>query len=140
MGYSSLPLKKYQVDRTFTVNRDNDWVYLRGILNGALSRFFCCNLCVVIQSVHELENRGNLRNFFVGNKPNNHPQNVSGRFYVTEDCLACETCQSVAPKNFRYGDNGLSYVFKQPSTPEELDQCEEAVAGCPLEAVRDDGH
>jgi ferredoxin len=68
-----------------------------------------------------------------------HPQNVPGRFYVTDDCLSCETCQFVAPKNFRYGDNGFSYVFKQPGNPEEVKQCEEAVLGCPLEAVRGDG-
>ena len=75
----------------------------------------------------------------MGTEPKKHPQNVPGRFYVTEDCLACETCQSVAPKNFRYGNNGLSYVFKQPSDPEEVRQCEEAVFGCPMEAVRNDG-
>jgi ferredoxin len=72
-------------------------------------------------------------------EPKKHPQNVPGRFYVTEDCLACETCQSVAPKNFRYGEVGLSYVFKQPSDPEEVKQCVEAVFYCPMEAVRDDG-
>lgn len=68
-----------------------------------------------------------------------HPQNAPGRFYVTEDCLACETCQLLAPKNFRYGDNGFSYVFKQPGDPEEVKQCEEAVSYCPFEAVRNDG-
>lgn len=71
-------------------------------------------------------------------KATKHPQNVPGRFYVTEDCLACEACQSVAPKNFRYGNNGLSYVFKQPSNAEEVQQCEEALLGCPLEAVREE--
>ena len=68
-----------------------------------------------------------------------HSQNVPGRFYVTEDCLACETCQNVAPNNFRYGDDGLSYVFKQPDDPEEIERCEKAVSGCPMEAVRDYG-
>lgn len=70
------------------------------------------------------------------NKPKKHPQNVPGRFYVTEDCLACESCQYVAPNNFRYGNTGLSYICKQPSTSEEVKQCEQAVADCPLEAVR----
>jgi len=73
------------------------------------------------------------------NKPEKHPQSVLGRFYVTEDCLACENCQLVAPNNFRYGKNGLSYVCKQPTNPEEVKQCEQAVADCPLEAVRSDG-
>ena len=68
-----------------------------------------------------------------------HPQNVAGRFYVTDDCLACEVCQYVAPNHFRYGEYGMSYVFQQPTTPEEIKQCEEAVVGCPVEAVREDG-
>lgn len=76
---------------------------------------------------------------FMKSESMKHPQNVPGRFYVTEDCLACEACQSAAPKNFRYGDNGLSYVFKQPTDPEEVKQCEEAVSDCPMEAVRSDG-
>jgi len=67
------------------------------------------------------------------------PENVPGRFYVTTACLACEACQDAAPKNFRYGESGTSYVFKQPTTPEELEQCLEAVNSCPLEAVRDAG-
>lgn len=51
--------------------------------------------------------------------PQKHPLNVSGKYYVTEGCLACENCQEVAPENFRYGEDGLTYVFKQPSTPEQ---------------------
>jgi ferredoxin len=68
-----------------------------------------------------------------------HPQNVPGRFYVTLDCLSCEACQAVAPNHFCYGEYGMSYVFKQPTTPEELKQCQEATANCPLEAIKDDG-
>jgi ferredoxin len=75
----------------------------------------------------------------MSDQPQKHPQNVPGRFYVTEDCLACETCQQVAPNNFRYGENGLSFVFSQPSSPEEEKQCQEAVTDCPMEAVRNDG-
>ena len=66
-------------------------------------------------------------------------QNVPGRFYVTDECLACESCQDIAPNHFRYADNGLSFVFEQPSTPEEISQCEKAMEYCPLEAIKDDG-
>jgi ferredoxin len=31
----------------------------------------------------------------------------------------------------------MSYVFKQPATPEELKQCREALDHCPLEAIRE---
>ena len=71
--------------------------------------------------------------------PQKLPQNVPGKFYVTDDCLACEACQYVAPNNFRYGEYGMSYVFKQPTTAEELRQCEEAMDGCPLAAILDNG-
>jgi len=67
-----------------------------------------------------------------------HPKNVPGRFYVTLDCLSCEACQDAAPNHFRYGEYGLSYVFEQPTTPEEFRQCQEAMAGCPMEAIKDD--
>lgn len=79
-------------------------------------------------------------------EPKKHPLNVRGKYYVTEDCLACENCQDAAPNNFRYVapnnfryEGWLTYVFKQPSTPEEEEQCHQAVLGCPMEAIRDDG-
>jgi ferredoxin len=68
-----------------------------------------------------------------------HPQSVPGPFYVTEDCLACQACQELAPNNFRYGEDQQSFVFKQPSSAEETEQCQRAVEYCPMEAVRNDG-
>jgi len=68
-----------------------------------------------------------------------NPLNVQGRYYVTEDCLACEACQDAAPSNFRYGDDGMSHVFKQPTNAEEERQCSKALLECPLQAIRDDG-
>ena len=67
-----------------------------------------------------------------------HPQNVPGRFYVTEDCLACESCQDFAPKNFRYVEYSMSYVFMQPETSVGVKQCLEGLDHCPLEAIRDE--
>ena len=34
---------------------------------------------------------------------------------------------------------GYSYVFKQPENDEEREQCKEAMEGCPVEAIGDDG-
>ena len=69
-----------------------------------------------------------------------NPLNVPGEYYVTEDCLACEACQEAAPNHFRYDEDCLTYVFKQPSTPAEEEQCREALISCPMGAIRDDGH
>lgn len=75
----------------------------------------------------------------MGEEIKKHPLNVRGKYYVTEDCLLCENCQIIAPNNFRYDEEGLSYVCKQPDTPGEEAQCREAVHSCPMEAIRDDG-
>jgi ferredoxin len=68
-----------------------------------------------------------------------NPLNVEGRYYVTEECLACEVCQVAAPDNFRYGDDIMSHVFKQPTNAEEAEQCNQALLECPMAAIRDDG-
>jgi hypothetical protein len=36
-------------------------------------------------------------------------------------------------------DGGYSYVYKQPENEEELELCVEAMEGCPVEAIGDDG-
>ena len=38
-----------------------------------------------------------------------HTLNVQGRYYVTDQCLACEACQAAAPNNFRYGDDWMRF-------------------------------
>ena len=69
-----------------------------------------------------------------------HPANVVGKFFVDAQCLDCDLCRETAPNNFRRDDpQGRSYVFRQPSTPEELAQCLESVDGCPHEAIGNDG-
>ena len=69
-----------------------------------------------------------------------NPENVGGKFYVDSQCIDCDLCRETAPKNFqRSDDEGYSYVFKQPEDEEELEQCVEAMEGCPVEAIGDDG-
>jgi len=38
-----------------------------------------------------------------------------------------------------YPSGGYSYVFKQPTTPEEEALCKEAMEGCPVEAIGNNG-
>ncbi len=66
--------------------------------------------------------------------------NVSGKFYVDSQCIDCDLCRETAPANFgRAEDEGYSYVLKQPVSDEETAQCREAMEGCPVEAIGDDG-
>ena len=64
------------------------------------------------------------------------PENVAGRFFVDATCIDCDLCRETAPANFtRLDDEGYSYVFNQPSTPEEEEACRVAMEECPVEAI-----
>lgn len=66
--------------------------------------------------------------------------NVPGKWYVDSSCIDCDVCRTTAPDNFKQNeDEGYSYVYKQPTTPEEEALCQEAKAACPVEAIGDDG-
>ena len=66
-------------------------------------------------------------------------ENVVGKFYVDTQCIDCDLCRTTAPANFKQNeDAGYSYVYKQPETDEELAQCQEAMEGCPVEAIGND--
>jgi ferredoxin len=68
------------------------------------------------------------------------PENVRGRFYVDNQCIDCDVCRDTAPFCFtRSDENGYSFVYQQPETPEEFALCEEARDACPVEAIGDDG-
>jgi ferredoxin len=44
---------------------------------------------------------------------NKYAENVSGKFYVDDQCIDCDLCRETAPANFRRSDDGgYSYVFK----------------------------
>jgi len=71
---------------------------------------------------------------------NRYSDNVPGKFYVDDQCIDCDLCRETAPDNFtRNEDGGYSYVFKQPVTPDEEALCKEAMEGCPVEAIGNDG-
>lgn len=65
-----------------------------------------------------------------------HPENVAGLFYVTDECIDCGLCFETAPDTFRLSEDGSqSVVYRQPTDPEELSLAEEALEGCPVEAI-----
>jgi ferredoxin len=76
----------------------------------------------------------------MADKSDRLPDNAPGTWYVDATCIDCDVCRTTAPNNFRANeDEGYSYVFKQPENDEEREQCEEAMASCPVEAIGDDG-
>jgi ferredoxin len=71
---------------------------------------------------------------------NKYEDNASGKFYVDDQCIDCDLCRETAPDNFtRQEDGGYSFVKKQPENEEEEALCKEAMEGCPVEAIGDDG-
>jgi ferredoxin len=76
----------------------------------------------------------------MADKENRYAENVSGKFYVDNQCIDCDLCRETAPDSFqRNDDGGYSYVYKQPTTPEEEKLAQEALEGCPVEAIGSDG-
>ncbi|HCQ79713.1 MAG TPA: ferredoxin [Verrucomicrobiales bacterium] len=69
-----------------------------------------------------------------------NPESVAGKFYVDSQCIDCDLCRETAPDNYaRSDEEGYSYVYKQPENEEEVALCMEALEGCPVEAIGDDG-
>ena len=77
----------------------------------------------------------------MADKDYKQPENVTGRYYVDEECIDCDLCREEAPQNFtRENDGGYSYVFKQPENEEEEEMCKQAMDNCPVEAIGNDGN
>ncbi len=76
----------------------------------------------------------------MANKAQRYPENATGKFYVDDQCIDCDLCRQTAPKNFmRNAEKGYSYLSKPPETPEEEKRYVEAMQGCPVEAIGNDG-
>ncbi|MFT4177140.1 MAG: ferredoxin [Luteolibacter sp.] len=76
----------------------------------------------------------------MADREDKNAENVTGAYYVDSQCIDCDLCRETAPANFtRSDDEGYSYVFKQPINDEEVALCREAMEGCPVEAIGDDG-
>ena len=76
----------------------------------------------------------------MADKKDKWSENVTGKFYVDEQCIDCDLCRETAPDYFtRNDDGGYSFVFHQPSSKEAIEECIEALEGCPVEAIGNDG-
>jgi ferredoxin len=76
----------------------------------------------------------------MADKTQKFAQNIDGAYYVDEQCIACDACVMEAPKFFEMNDDdGHAYVKKQPSNEQQIEECENALAACPVEAIGRDG-
>ena len=76
----------------------------------------------------------------MADKDTRYADNAAGKFYVDESCIDCDACRDLAPRFFKRNDEGgFSYVYRQPENDEESQSCQEALEGCPVEAIGDDG-
>jgi ferredoxin len=72
--------------------------------------------------------------------PNGEQLRADGKFYVDQQCIDCDLCRETAPSFFtRHDEGGFSFVHKQPVTDDDIAQCMEALEGCPVEAIGNDG-
>ncbi len=68
------------------------------------------------------------------------PENASGPYYVDSTCSDCDQCRALAPEFFgRQEETGMSFVLRQPQTPEEVARLEEIMTGCATSAIGNDG-
>ena len=76
----------------------------------------------------------------MADKNSRFKDNVSGRYFVDDQCIACDACCVEAPKFFAMNDNdGHAFVKLQPISPAEIEEAENALAACPVEAIGNNG-
>jgi ferredoxin len=66
---------------------------------------------------------------------------VPGVYYVDSQCIDCDVCRVTAPGELPAAarKRATPFVFRQPESPEENAQCQEAMDSCPVEAIGNDG-
>ena len=66
--------------------------------------------------------------------------NEPGLFYVDQECIDCDMCRMIAPGTFDRDDHvGLSRVYRQPASEQELAAAQDALESCPADAIGRDG-
>jgi ferredoxin len=76
----------------------------------------------------------------MADKDNKYDENKPGKYYVDRECIACDACCLTAPDNFSMDeDDGHAFISIQPRNPDEEELCQEAMEGCPVEAIGNDG-
>jgi ferredoxin len=82
----------------------------------------------------------------MSNKKLKHKLNIPGLWYCTdpdddsgEGCIACNVCYTGAPDFYKEDEDGNAYIWKQPTTPAEIELCQEQLDTCPVASIGKDG-
>ena len=76
----------------------------------------------------------------MADKNSKNRDNVPGKYYVDDSCIACDACTVESPKSFAMNDREQhAFVNFQPTTPDEIKDAENAIAACPVEAIGNNG-
>lgn len=76
----------------------------------------------------------------MADKNSKFSENKPGKFYVDDQCIACDACVMEAPNFFAMNDDdGHAFVKLQPKTAQDLEECRSAMEACPVEAIGEDG-
>jgi ferredoxin len=76
----------------------------------------------------------------MANKYDKNPGNAPGPFYVDSTCIDCDLCRTTDPATFQRNDEaGVTVVYRQPVTAEEIALAGEAMNGCPTDSIGCDG-
>jgi len=76
----------------------------------------------------------------MADRTDKNPLNVRGTYYNDLSCIDCDMCREIAPEVFARDEaEGLSYVWRQPVSAEQLAAAEEARLACPTETIGADG-
>ena len=66
-----------------------------------------------------------------------YPDNAEGPYFTTRDCVLCHTCHESAPEHFDMSPDGdHMIVIRQPRTETETMLCNQAMEGCPMDAIQ----
>jgi len=64
------------------------------------------------------------------------PENVPGDLFVDSTCIDCDLCRQLAPETFAQSARSLSFVARQPATPEQQQQrAMIALVTCPTASI-----
>lgn len=76
----------------------------------------------------------------MANKKSKWAENIDGKFFVDDQCIACDACVIEAPGFFVMNDiDGHAYVKVQPTNAKDIEECLSALEACPVEAIGSDG-